>query len=869
MAGKEEPWTLYDASQNLAAVLNDPNRGKQSNFFTKTWGDAFVERTDIEKSAFLPEITYAHFDTYLKKIGRRLRRHRRLSQSKSESSLTSTQLEPSTSNDPSYSSEGTLDDVPEIFKKSAFPLNSPELFNAVFPHIEKGKSSQDSDRMVQEELSHYLDIVEVQIAKQVSQKSDAFFHAMTSHDTIMEQMSSACLEVRTLRAHVQRVDRDLAQNSLRALALARRRANQGALLDKLRLMSTVLQTQPTLQLLLSAPDYVAALELIAGTQEVLSRELAGVTSLRHLPSQLKEMSKLIDKMLSTEFERYAAADLHRPPQTLLNGDVTLLDTERLVSLVAGLLRQSHLKFLEIYRAEALSAAQTLLKQLLIQELANAERADDDTEHRLTGSGEDAETCMDVENWLRVVGVATEALGKLVKHVRAVHDVIKQTAAISAGLVPVPTEASADGDMQHLSHLVTSTENFLSLEEHNRVEIKLKELLVSICDYCHERLAAIVSNQSDKQVITASQIATLAIIVDHFTATCTALCGRPSPALRAAFKVQAGDYVHRFHAQRKEKLDLVLVSELWRVTDVPTSFQQLLDDLAAGKVGQDSLQMMGGGANAVDPDGSSSILPFHTSTTSTQTHLHTPPTNEPFVAVGAVLILVRLVCEYCACATSLPTLSTAVFRHLVELIRTFNSRAYQLVLGAGALRTTDLRTITSTNLALCSRALQLVLWMLPRLQAHFDGIVAGVDGNTGSLSGLHNVQTDIVDHIQQLETKILAIMNTLLTDQLKDWDAKPPVPSKAFRNISKHLTKLHEAVSSVLPEKQVNYIYQTVHTNFKKRLRDQIVRMNIQNNGGTQHGVVTSELTFYLETMKNLRVLAEKHSLDNTMDDIWR
>lgn len=55
---------------------------------------------------------------------------------------------------------------------------------------------------------------------------------------------------------------------------------------------------------------------LAGTQEVLAKELAGVTSLRHLPSQLKEMSKLIDKMLSTEFERYAAADLHRP----LNSD---------------------------------------------------------------------------------------------------------------------------------------------------------------------------------------------------------------------------------------------------------------------------------------------------------------------------------------------------------------------------------------------------------------------------------------------------------------------------------------------------------------------------------------------------------------------
>lgn len=110
-------------------------------------------------------------------------------------------------------------------------------------------------------------------------------------------------------------------------------------------MATVLQTQPTLQILLSASDYVAALELIERTQEVLAKELAGVTSLRHLPSQLKEMCGLIDKMLSTEFERYAATDLHRP----LEEDGGVLEPERLTSLVAGLLRQNHLQFLDTYK----------------------------------------------------------------------------------------------------------------------------------------------------------------------------------------------------------------------------------------------------------------------------------------------------------------------------------------------------------------------------------------------------------------------------------------------------------------------------------------------------------------------------------------
>lgn len=398
-AGTEEQhqqqWSVYSAAQNLPAVLNDPNRGKQSNFFVKTWGDTFVEKSEIEKSPFLPEITYAHFDTYLRKVDRRYKRHVRLSQSKLEAN----HIKAKSKNDLSPTEAG-ISSIPEIFLKQNFPLNDKGVFNTVFPNTGDGQNK--SGRLLQEELSHYLDIVEVQIAKQVSQKSGAFFHAMTSHDTIMEQMRVACSEVRSLRAKVKLVDKTLAKDSLRLLGLARSRANHIALLDKLKLMATVLQTQPTLQLLLSSSDFVAALELIASTQEVLAKELAGVVSLRHLPSQLKEMSRLIDKMLSTEFEKYAAADLHRP----LNNQEGVLEPEKLTSLVAGLLRQNHLQFLETYKQEAITAAQTLLKQLMIEQLADVE---DDNEHCLTGSGETAPN-LDSAQWLKVLKLASEALG---------------------------------------------------------------------------------------------------------------------------------------------------------------------------------------------------------------------------------------------------------------------------------------------------------------------------------------------------------------------------------------------------------------------------------------------------------------------------
>lgn len=799
---EESEWSIYNAAQNLPAVLNDPNKGKQSNFFVKTWGDGFVERSDLESSPFLPDITHAHFDNYLRKIGKRYRKHKKISHEKVE-------VRVKCKND----TEETLDTIPDIFLMTSFPLSDPRVFNKVF-HCE----FKQNERLLHEELTHYLDVVEVQIARQVSQKSGAFFHAMTSHDTIMEQMGTACQEVGNLRSKIKVVDTDLSQDPLKLLNLARTRRNQVSLLDKLKLMATVLQTQPTLQLLLSSSDYVGALELISSTQEVLARKLAGVTSLRHLPSQLKEMSRLIDKMLSSEFERYAAADLHRP----LDSEDGLLEPERLISLVAGLLRQNHFNFLEAYKQEAVTAVQTVFKQLLIEQLA-----DEDSEQCLTGSGEVTPN-LESSHWLRVLFLASEALAKLMKRVKDVHDVIKQTAKMSTRL-----DDSKVDDMQ---------EKFLTEDDLKRVELKLKELLVYICDYCHERLASLVDNQSDKNSITAVQIGELSMIVDKFGEVCEAICGQRSATMKAAFKIQAGNYVNKFHGARKNKLVLLLDDERWKAADVPLGFQLLVDKLSCGKV----LDLI-----PVDNNNRRSM----------QRCLKVD--GEEFVTVGVVLILVSLVSEYCICAQDLPLLANVVYRNLVELLRTFNSRSCQLVLGASALRTAGLNTITSTNLALTSRALQLVLWMIPHVRRHFQQI--SQDCNSSNLDA---VERDIVHHIQQLESKVLSIMNKLLGDSLNEWEAKPPVPSKVFRNVSRHLNKLHEAVSCVLPKKQISEVYLVIHRNFKSRLREQLVKMNIQNNGGPQHGVVTSELTFYLETLRGLQVLQDSQLSDKAMEDIW-
>lgn len=57
----------------------------------------------------------------------------------------------------------------------------------------------------------------MRIAEQVASKSQAFFHAMTSHDVLMEQLTQTITVLKALRQNIHEIDRNLVKNSLQVL----------------------------------------------------------------------------------------------------------------------------------------------------------------------------------------------------------------------------------------------------------------------------------------------------------------------------------------------------------------------------------------------------------------------------------------------------------------------------------------------------------------------------------------------------------------------------------------------------------------------------------------------------------------------------
>ncbi|CAH2234906.1 vacuolar protein sorting-associated protein 54 [Pararge aegeria] len=797
-----DDWTFYSSSQNLPAVLNDPNRGKQSNFFTKTWGDGFIEKIDIYPSPYLPEITLLHFESYCKKVSKRYRRHCQLKE-----------ILPIKVKTPDNE---TVCEIPSIFYEQSLALNDPENFSKVFPGLSNSQDINSTIRSLQETLSTYLDVVEMKISKQVAQKSDAFFHAMLSHDTIMEQMARAVKTVKITRKDITDVKQNLTENPLKLISLTRINHNLNNVHELLKLIATVQQTQPMIQLLLSTSDYVAALDLISSTQKVLSTRLSGVQAFRHLSPQLTEMKRLIHKMLNNEFSRFIVTDLNRPLKDLSE----LPDRDKIVSIVSGILRLREFDFLDIFKTEAMTSIQATIKQCLIEIIS---QRDGSTEIVLRGSNADT--------WL----LGNEGIVFLQKVTPNIMNLFKRILSISNLILDISQMSDITGN---------DSEEIWTQEELTLIEEKIKKLIASLSDYSNERCANLIVTKTDKEyaLTNLTQLSKLSELTERFSRECEQITGHYSNAMKLALRSFAMKYIQNLHSERRFQLTSALNSERWKIAEVPYELQSVINKIC--ETGSIPLMLC---YESGKPDGKYLII-----------------NKENYAVVASVQLLIKILFEYCDASKQSPDIVQYLVHCMLELTRLYNSRCCQLVLGAGAIQSAGLKTISTSNLALVSRSLQVILWLLPLIIK----LLEKIHSKELSLNGFNSIENDIAGHKKEIEHKICIIVSNMLSSQLGGWEAKPPVPSQTFRNISKHLVKLHEALIDILPLEQIRNIYMKVHDNFKDKLREQLVKMNIVANGSPQHGVVTSELTFYLQTLKTLRVINEHDTEDNILYDIW-
>uniref|UniRef100_A0A673GCM0 Vacuolar protein sorting-associated protein 54 n=1 Tax=Sinocyclocheilus rhinocerous TaxID=307959 RepID=A0A673GCM0_9TELE len=808
-------WTVYNSKVNLPAALNDPRLAKrESDFFTKTWGLAFTE-TEVMPSFYLPNISREHFSSYLQETAQREKIHERcknICPSKDDLSV------PTITNNHDKA-RAELEQVPKIFMKPEFVLNDPATFNAVLPwshfSVAGGNNSRDvaSSRLLQEKLSHYLDVVEVSIARQISLRSEAFFHAMSSQHELQDRLRETADAVAKLRACTAAIDRVMCRGPLRALRDALTCNNCIKLHNKLKLMAAVHQTQPTVQLLLSTSEFVGALELIATTKEVLQQELQGIHSFRHLGSQLCEMERLIDKMM--------VADFSIRPQT----------HQCLFQATLGIIRNVVLEVLDS---------------------SQRSRLEEESGGPALHPGE-AELAYLTHEGLFISDALNEAEQR--SNVAAHAQTRAQTRTDACGSDSASATTESSSSREHNSNTTSSlpigcaaaiSEDVMpSDQELGRVANNVQELLHTASDVSQDRCVKVLMTRAKDgslERLSSSEFVCLSQAVESFVSDTEELCGRRSVSLRGALQSQAYRFVQRFHEERKTKLSLLLDNERWKQAEVPAEFQDLVDSIADGRITLPERKPTG---RSEDRKPSEFLC----------------VDGQKYAVVGTVLLLIRMFLEYCQCVNDIPSITTDILTRLAELLKHFNSRSCQLVLGAGALQVVGLKTITTRNLALASRCLQLLVHYIPVIRAHFETRLQPKQYSI--LRHFGHITKDYNDHIAEISAKLVAIMDSMFEKALFKYEVKAPMPSACLRNVCKQMAKMHEAINELLPEEQTQMLFLRINASFKLHLKRQLARLGVINDGGPQ--LVMVDVAFYSENVQALRSL---ECLDLNMPEIW-
>jgi len=820
-------WNFFTSTQNLASVLNNPNvnRNVADQIFIKDWGSYFSDQMPTTQTNLKQfKLKREYVDSFIQNLNQRDKFKKNLD-------------EHHTINGDHLNGEKSIDLenlIPPIFLKENFQLENLDTFKDIFEGSLKtdNESIKQTIKDLEKSLTDHLDVVEEHLAKQISVRFREFFHIMNAMELVMEQLNTTIKEVTLVRKNCNRLQENLVYPSLKNIQLTKRKATLQSVYEKIRIMATVHETQPTIQNFLSTSDYVGALDLITATQEVYDQDLNGLNSFRHLNSQLSEIKNLIIQMMKEAFVKFLTQEWNRP---FTKSEIELkscdhFDKEKLSCMIIGMLRVDYYEFIDTFKEEAYTTIETWIKQTVIELLHS--------EDIVFKSSLPFDQLNELEfyKWLNVVTQIFRNLYIVLKRIQIIHlvigEVIKQN---------------------NSSKLINNKK--VEVEEDNEDDEKLSkelhECLFKICQFSHTKCSDIINSKTRNNYfisnVSFDEFSDLVKLIERFTACCEEICPKSISQLKLALRTQTNKYVTKFHDDHRKSIISLLEIEQWKPFEqINPEFQQIINDLI---------------------DYNYSFSEIHKSRKQAATQLTTASklkclevNGEKFVIVYTIISFVYIVIEYCSIAADIKSIAPDLLTRLVNLFKQFNSKIMKLVLLAEAVQISGLKTITSRHLIVANRCLKLVLILLPYVKNHFTSIL--LERHRAMLKHFDEVKELYVKHIQETIKKVIEVVNDVLVAKINKWEAKPPVPSTEFKEITIHLQRLYSNIQETLPEDELNQLLFQIYESFNCLLKEQILKLKITNDGGPQHFLVKQELAFFKESLPFFN--DEKY----TFDIIW-
>ena len=287
-----------------------------------------------------------------------------------------------------------------------------------------------------------------------------------------------------------------------------------------------------------------------------------------------------------------------------------------------------------------------------------------------------------------------------------------------------------------------------------------------------------------------------------------------------------------HSKNSATLSALMDAEQWKQAEVPRQVQRIADAIASAVSASPVAGSGGGGGGGggggsgsgsaleaiqrategegVKGVGEGSVL-FSAAPDSAST-LHVGGVGYPIVT--AAVMLIKMLGDYSNVTESFHDCAADAIACTVQLLRSFNTRAHELILEAGASKQKGgtLNKITAKHLALTSQSLGAVLSLLPALRALL--LMRLAPHQHMLLSDLAAVTADLLAHDSKIRAKLVAIVKELMAAcclkmRAIAWgnpNAAASIPSTPMTEFITGTTTLHGILMTIFRREQVADVY---------------------------------------------------------------
>lgn len=316
----------------------------------------------------------------------------------------------------------------------------------------------------------------------------------------------------------------------------------------------------------------------------------------------------------------------------------------------------------------------------------------------------------------------------------------------------------------------------------------------------------------------------------FADECEAVSGRGGQALKGIINAQISGFIQVLGTQETEKIATLLDSDAWNSRDFSEADDALLKRIL-GAMGSDPPEWTKG-IPPVWEDASPNVdgvqANGETNGTATPNGQPTAPTKSTttakpayiddnrYILVPSVIALLPTIETFLSLTASIPSFTPQISTSLLDVLRTFNSRSCQLILGAGATRSAGLKNITTKHLALASQALSFIIALVPYLRECVRRHLPA--GQTNVLAEFDKTKRLYQDHQSGIHDKLVEIMTTrsqahvkalLAIDFAADTKVDDEKASPYMETLTKETLTLHRVLSKHLSEVDVMMIMRQI------------------------------------------------------------